>query len=58
MIALQVPVFNASLGWSNLAWGFNNGGKDSSTGQKVVDIDVDDPVEKIQALRDAGHLVM
>lgn len=28
--------------WANIAWGFNNGGKDSTTGRTFVDLDLFD----------------
>jgi len=44
--------------WSLLAWGFNNGGKDTTAGMKVVDLDIDFQNDQIQALRGAGHIVL
>ena len=41
-----------------LAWGFNNGGKDSTTGMKVVDVDIDTQADLIPGLRASGHIVL
>jgi len=44
--------------WSNLAWGFNNGGKDITTGMKVVDLDIDEQKDMVKTLSDEGHIVL
>jgi len=44
--------------WSLLAWGFNNGGNDITTGMKVVDVDIDEQKDMIQPLRNQGHIVL
>jgi len=44
--------------WSLLAWGFNNGGKDTNTGMKVVDVDIDEQKDLIKGLVDDGHIVL
>jgi hypothetical protein len=46
------------LGWSNLAWGWDDGGKDSNSGMKMVDIDLDDGKSAIQKLVNDGHIVI
>jgi len=44
--------------WANLAWGFPNGGKDTTTGMKVIDLDIDEQHDLIPNFRSEGHIVM
>jgi hypothetical protein len=44
--------------WSLLAWGWDDGGKDSTTGMKVVDVDIDNQADQIQSLKSQGHIVL
>jgi hypothetical protein len=49
---------SSTIGWSNLAWGFDAGGRDSTEGQKMVDIDIDADPAEIKHLIDSGHIVV
>eukprot|EP00005_Dracoamoeba_jomungandri_P006341 CAMPEP_0174261856 /NCGR_PEP_ID=MMETSP0439-20130205/12509_1 /TAXON_ID=0 /ORGANISM="Stereomyxa ramosa, Strain Chinc5" /LENGTH=321 /DNA_ID=CAMNT_0015346455 /DNA_START=95 /DNA_END=1057 /DNA_ORIENTATION=- len=46
------------FGWALLAWGFDSGGQDNTTGMKVVDVDLDEQEDLIQDLLDDGHIVL
>eukprot|EP01125_Pyxidicula_operculata_P019965 TRINITY_DN726_c1_g1_i1.p1 TRINITY_DN726_c1_g1~~TRINITY_DN726_c1_g1_i1.p1 ORF type:complete len:252 (-),score=37.25 TRINITY_DN726_c1_g1_i1:214-969(-) len=53
----RVILFN-NYTWSLLAWGFPNGGQDTTDGMKVVDLDIDLQNDQISGLTSAGHIVM
>ena len=44
--------------WAIIAWGFPNGGKDTTRGRLVVDLDLDSQKDQIPALHAAGHITM
>jgi len=53
----RVLIFN-NYTWSLLAWGFNSGGKDTTTGMKVVDLDIDEQKDMIASLSSQGHIIL
>jgi len=52
---VQIPQTST---WSLLAWGFPDGGKDTTTGMKVVDLDIDTQTNQIAPFLAQGHIVM
>mmetsp|Transcript_35759 Transcript_35759/g.86070 ORF Transcript_35759/g.86070 Transcript_35759/m.86070 type:complete len:308 (+) Transcript_35759:48-971(+) len=69
MLGLMLPLLSAAadparvivtpkLSWSLLAWGWKDGGKDSTDGKKVVDVDLDGGTDKIRGLVENGHIVV
>lgn len=52
----------SDMSWSQMAWGWNGGGKDTTDGYKVVDIDLDEEggggKDKIKKLVADGHIVI
>jgi len=60
-VAFSAPprvLFPSNYTWALLAWGFPNGGKDTTTGMQVVDVDIDEQNDQIAGLRSAGHIVI
>jgi hypothetical protein len=54
----SVANVSAAFGWANLAWGWKDGGKDQTTNQKIVELDIDENPASIRAARAAGHLTV
>jgi len=44
--------------WALLAWGFPNGGHDSTSGVQLVDLDIDEQKDQISGFKSAGQIVM
>jgi len=51
-------VISPELGWSLKAWGWDDGGKDSYSKHKVIDVDLDDDKDRIPGYVADGHIVI
>mmetsp|Transcript_1185 Transcript_1185/g.2852 ORF Transcript_1185/g.2852 Transcript_1185/m.2852 type:complete len:306 (-) Transcript_1185:196-1113(-) len=55
---MSIKSFHAGLTWKNLAWGFSDSGLDTTTGEDVVLLDLDESTATKTAYKDAGVTVL